>query len=112
MATRLEVGMVVKTNYDTGPYQIRRIIRNCDCPNPIEEINNPSGARKSKRHIHLTCRHVNNPNKRDYAYLNGFDEKTLKSVWGNDRLILCEGGATADPIQLTMELDCEQDDDG
>ncbi|MFA5376717.1 MAG: hypothetical protein WC455_13295 [Dehalococcoidia bacterium] len=111
MVNRLEVGMVVKTNYGTGPYQIVDIIRKCDCPHPVEEINNPSGARRSKRHIHLTCRHTNNPNKRDYSYLNGFDEKTLKSVWNKDRLIICDDIMPSEPIQTSMDMEFKGKDD-
>lgn len=114
MSNRLEVGMIVSTNYGTGPYQIVRIKRNCDCPNYVELINNPSGARRSKRHIHITCRPVNlPPNKRnELSYLNGYDEKTLRNVWNKkDRLIIRDDVKLPKPIQITMDLGCEEEED-
>ena len=84
---RLEVGDIVKTNYGTGPYDISHILRDCTCPKYLDsiEMENPPA---SKPHIHLTCRDPENP--RRLYWLNGYDERTLKSVWSpDDCLIYC-----------------------
>ena len=77
---RLEVGDIIKTNYGTGPYVIKSIMRNCTGPAPLDEINldNPP---ESLPHIHLVLE--------GGFYLSGYDEATLKSVWDHDFLIYC-----------------------
>ena len=87
---RLEIGHTVKTNYNTGPYQIVEIIRDCICPEYLDEDESPSAP-----HMHLTCR---DQDRRGKFYLNGYDENTLKNVWSNDYLIICENSK---PVQMT-----------
>lgn len=114
MERRLEVGMVIHTNYNESClYQIVEIQRDCRCPNYVELINNPSGARKSKPHMHITCRLAKSPEKRDLYHLSGYDEKTLRSVWNKDRIIIVgDIVVPARPIQATLDLKFREEDDG
>jgi hypothetical protein len=75
--------MYVRTNYNTGPYEIVHITRNCTCPEYLDSINmlDPPASRP---HIHLTCCAPGNP--RNMYWLNGYDEETLRSIWSDDRL--------------------------
>lgn len=82
---RLREGMYVRTNYNTGPYQIINILRDCTCPKYLDEIDmdNPPASRP---HIHMTVRKPGDSPRRNPYYLNGYDEETLHSVWSKDRL--------------------------
>jgi hypothetical protein len=66
-------GMMVKTSYGTGPYRIKKIVRNCTCSHILANINmdNPPPL---PPHIHLT---VTNPDGSGEYYLNYYDEETL-----------------------------------
>ena len=87
---RIEIGSIVKTNYSTGPYRVVRIIRGCTCPSFLDKLNSKGPPQKSKPHIHLIVRGMVGHDKRSTFYLNGYDENTLKSVWDDDEIILCE----------------------
>lgn len=91
----LEVGQIIKTNYNTGPYRIKSIHRECTCPECIRSINGDDSP--SLKHIHLIVKDLNG-GRGDY-YLNGYNEETLKSVWSDDYLILCEDDQ---PIQISL----------
>lgn len=60
----LEIGMLIKTNY-SGPYRIKSISRGCGCD------------RYEREHIHLVC---TNPDGTGKFWLNGWDERTLRSL--------------------------------
>ena len=75
----LREGMYVRTSYDTGPYQIITITRNCICPEYLDEIEMDDPP-PSRPHIHMTCIKPGGP-KRNKFYLGGYDEETLESVW-------------------------------
>ena len=95
---RLEVGDIVKTNYGTGPYRILKICRGCTCPSPADELNmiNPPG---SAPHMHLVCARLGDDPHSPKFYLNGFDEKTLKSVWSSDYLQIVKNNRL---VQMTL----------
>lgn len=82
----LREGMYVRTNYNTGPYEIMSILRDCTCPKYLDVIN-MADPPASAPHIHLVVRDPGDTRwKRRASYLNGYNEETLRSVWGKDRL--------------------------
>lgn len=99
---RIEVGQILKTNYGTGPYRVESIVRNCvDCHDPLDFFD--EGA-KLPAHIHMTLRSIGKDhNEGSVAYLNYYDEETLRNVRKNDRdrLILL---ANLEPVQTTLAL--------
>ena len=92
---KLEVGQTIKTNYDTGPYKIVSIERNCRCPGIMDVIND-SGVIESNPHAHLIVRDLKD---KKLGYLNWYDEDTLKSVVNRDRIIMLSNDR---PIQLSL----------
>lgn len=95
--SRYHNGMVVRTSYGTGPYEIIGVMGNCTCPSFLDSLE--YGSRReapppSKPHFHLTCRGLG---AKKY-YLNGYDENG-NNVWSdNDRIIVC----TEETLFLTM----------
>lgn len=81
---RLEIGELVKTSYGTGPFRIDKIERGCHCPRGgYIECPLPSDG-----HMHLVVRYeTRDHNHGRTAYLNGYREEDLKSVWCDDYLI-------------------------
>lgn len=88
---RINVGTIVRTSYNTGPYVVIDITKGCTCSSFMDSINmkNPPNSRP---HYHLVCRSLDKTDRSRY-YLNGYDEN-LNSVWNNDRLIICEEETT------------------
>lgn len=82
---RLHNGMIVRTSYNTGPYEVTSFTDGCTCPSFHDAITLCAEAPLSKPHCHIRCKKVGE--RGDY-YLNGYDEN-FNSVWGNDRLINC-----------------------
>lgn len=83
-------GMVVRTSYGTGPYEITGVIGGCTCPSFLDHLE--YGSRRetpppSKTHFHLTCRGLGD--KQDKYYLNGYDENGNSVYSDNDRIIVC-----------------------
>jgi len=76
---RLRVGMYVRTNYNTGPYEVLEITRGCTCPQYLDTIE-MADPPPSKPHIHLVCCKPGESRRSEY-YLAGYDEETLESVW-------------------------------
>jgi len=76
---RLREGMLVRTSYGSGPYEILSITRGCTCPEYLDtlEMEDPPPA---EPHIHLVCIKPGE-SKRNKFYLSGYDEETLESVW-------------------------------
>lgn len=72
---RLEIGMLIKTNY-SGPYRIKKIIRGCTCQGYIETLSlrDPPLGRP---HIDIVC---TRPDRTGVFYLNRWDEDTLRSL--------------------------------
>ncbi|MFA6171990.1 MAG: hypothetical protein WCW77_00610 [Patescibacteria group bacterium] len=93
---KLEIGQMIKTNYNTGPYEIVKITRNCDCPHIIDVINIIDPP-KSKLHIHLVVREEDGR----LGWLNWFDNETLNSVRPGikDTIILLEN---CKPVQQSI----------
>lgn len=85
---RLHKGMVVTTSYGTGPYRIVEITHGCTCPSFTDAITLCADAPPSKPHVHCMCRKVGE--RTGFYWLNGYDENTLRSVWGDDYLITDE----------------------
>jgi len=93
---RLEVGMVLKTSYGTGPYKLKSITRGCTCPSYLDELDHGDEAEARPPHIYLVLTPVDGHVE---FYLNHYDEQTLRSVINSDHLILC---STPEPIQTTL----------
>lgn len=100
LAMKLYPGHIIKTSYGTGPYLIVKVLRGCTCPEYVASLSYPyGGAPPSPPHIHLTCTYLEGHNKGHEAYLSGYDDHSLKSVWNrNDHLIL----VGSNQIQMTM----------
>lgn len=97
--SRYRVGMRVRTSYNSGPYVIVQVYKGCTCPSFVDSLNLGDKAPKSRPHVHLICKRLDE-NSRDKYYLNGYDEN-LNSVWGNDYLIDLD---EVTPIMLTILL--------
>lgn len=83
-------GMVIRTSYGTGPYEITGVIGNCTCPSFLDSLEYSSSGETpppSKPHFHLTCRGLGD--KRSEYYLNGYDENGNSVYSDNDRIIVC-----------------------
>ena len=83
-------GMVVRTSYGTGPYEITGVISDCTCPSFLDFLEYSSRMDtppSSKTHFHLTCRGLGN--KRGEYYLNGYGENGNSVYSDNDRIIVC-----------------------
>lgn len=83
-------GMVVRTSYGTGPYEITGVVDNCTCPSFLDMLKCSSQMwppTHSEPHCHLTCRSLEN--KRGEYYLNGYDENGNSVYSNNDRIIVC-----------------------
>lgn len=83
-------GMVVRTSYGTGPYEITGVTGNCTCPSFLDSLEYSSRGETpppSKPHFHLTCRCLGD--KRSEYYLNGYDENGNSAYSDNDRIIVC-----------------------
>ena len=86
---RFNIGMVVRTSYGTGPYEITEVTDNCTCPSFLDTLNYGSRMETpppSRPHCHIVCKRLGE--KRDKYYLNGYDENG-NCVWMDDRLIVC-----------------------
>ncbi|KKU88276.1 MAG: hypothetical protein UY18_C0017G0010 [Microgenomates group bacterium GW2011_GWF2_47_9] len=92
---RLEVGQKIKTNYGTEHYVVVGIKRNCTCPHILDEIN-CTGVTESRMHSHLTVRSLKDGK---LGWLNWYDDETLKSIRGRDRILLLTNN---EPLQLSM----------
>lgn len=93
---RLEIGMVVKTSYGTGPYRIDAIHRKCTCC--IDFIDDVDSL---PEHVHLECSYAGtdrNQDGGDYG-LGFYDEQTLRSVRSDDYLEIVPSD---EPIQGTL----------
>jgi hypothetical protein len=100
MWSHLEIGQIIKTSYDTGPYKIKEIVRGCTCTHILDEIE--SKVAPLPPHLHLTLVGVGGDhNDGEVAYLGYYDEQTLQSVWCDDRIILCEN---REPVQQSFVL--------
>lgn len=95
---RLEVGMIIKTSYGTGPYRIKRIVRDCTCVPGLGSIESEGHYAALPPHLHLT---LSMPGAHGPFYLNYHDEGSLQSVRPgcNDQLIICP---TSEPVQTTL----------
>jgi hypothetical protein len=105
MGERLEVGMLIRTNY-SGPYRILEIKRGCTCPSYLDTMNMATPP-SSPEHIHLV---LTNPDGSDKYWLNHFIEETLtsisksycgKNVLDYDRIIIMKDDH---PVQTTLAL--------
>ena len=82
---RYYVGMVVRTSYGTGPYEITSIYGPSTEPGFLATMHGDTTP--SKPHFCFTLKSTN-PRVRGEFYLNGYDENG-NSVWSNDRIIVC-----------------------
>lgn len=103
---RLEPGMIIKTNYGTGPYVIKQITRGCTCAHILSEINMANPACLPP-HLHLTLTDLDGSGK---FYLNYYDEETLLCLgppcWDGsiDEIIILPRNSFPNrlPIQTTL----------
>lgn len=80
----IQVGDIVRTSYGTGPYRVDEIIRGCTCPKFTDELRLGDDAPPSAPHIHLLLADLRRGREHDGpSMLAGYDEDTLKSVWGD-----------------------------
>lgn len=89
---------MLRTNYDTGPYRVLSIERNCTCVEPANWIKNIP----LPPHIHMMLRTMTEDhNKGEIAWLGFYDEQTLRSVLphSKDRIVLLENEV---PVQSTL----------
>jgi hypothetical protein len=80
---KLAVGDLVETSYGSGPYRVEHISGTCACRAFVDELNDNKSPLLLRKHVHITC---SKPGERDNYYLNGYDPKTLRSVWNGDRI--------------------------
>lgn len=96
---RIEIGQNLRTNYETGPYRVVSITRECTCKNPIDFFEEGPDM---PPHIHLSLVGISQDHNRgEKAWLGWYDEETLCSVVPGcgDRIILCENDRS---IQTTL----------
>lgn len=104
---RLEKGMVVRTNYDTGPFRIIGITRECVCPHILDTINRFDSAPPLPAHTHLWLRYITKDhNEGKEAFIGYLDEESLRTYgeggeWSGDEIILCE---SEEPVQNTIPV--------
>lgn len=73
---RLEVGMLIRTNYSRETMRILSIDRDCTCPNYLLSLEyKPAPPRR--RHLNIVC---TKPDGTGRFYLDGWDEQTLLSI--------------------------------
>jgi len=98
---KLQIGGIVRTNYETGPYRITDCFGPCRCPHPVAQINfeNPPA---SEPHYHLTCTSAlersGSARHDTESYLAGY-RLDGTSVWSSDYLIF-EGMARGVTLDL------------
>lgn len=84
----INVGEIVRTSYNTGPYVIKESLGPCTCPSYLDTINTQDPP-YSDIHYHLTVQQVdeNGLEVRDSpSWLNGYREDGT-NVWRDDYLI-------------------------
>jgi hypothetical protein len=87
----IHVGDLIRTNYGTGPFIVCSIVHfACTCPEYSDECEYGDEAPRSRPHLHLKVRR---PDDVKCSWLNGYDPKTLKSVWNEDELIVISRAA-------------------
>ena len=104
MTTRLTQGMLIKTNYGTGPYRIKKIVRGCTCAHYLDQINmdNPPDL---PPHLHLILTSLDGTGE---FYLNYYDEETLISYGpGNydgikNQIIVLPHDGPLKPLQMDL----------
>jgi hypothetical protein len=89
MPPKLNVGDIVTTVRDPGPYRVRDIMRGCTCKKFMSDL-------PIKPHMHITVETLDGVGPH---LLNGFDEETLESVWEDDRLTILPPDA---PVQTSL----------
>lgn len=89
----LAVGITVRTNYDTGPYVVRRITGPCRCPSYVARINGDETP--SEPHYHIAASQAPFTKFAPF-FLNGYREDGT-NVWSDDRLIF-ESAEVAPPV--------------
>lgn len=83
---RVYEGMIIRTSYGTGPYEIVKFKEGCTCPKFLDTLELRGDAPPSRPHYHFMCHKVGE--HKDIYHVNGYDEN-LNSVWDTDRVIVC-----------------------
>lgn len=85
---KIEIGMVVVTNYGTGPYVILHISRPCNCPNYLDTLR-PKPWPESDIHYHFICKKPEDHPRADKYYLGGY-RLDGTNVWDSDFLTVVD----------------------
>lgn len=83
--SRIIEGAIIRTSYDTGPYRVVQVVRDCTCPEYHDELNNGKKAKNREPHMHIVCINAYPEKGRDAhekSYLNGFVEKPDGRITG------------------------------
>jgi hypothetical protein len=100
----LTQGMLIKTNYGTGPYRIKKITRGCTCSHILSQIN-MNEPPNLPPHLHLV---VTSPDGTGEFYLNYYDEQTLISYGPGsydgtkDQIIVVIPDKPLKPLQMDL----------
>jgi hypothetical protein len=105
----IEIGDIVRTSYNTGPYRVVKIDRGCCCPSYFEDMEymGRPGAKPSEPHIHMTLVKTDFPTHRkpseaDCYWINGYAWKggRWRSVWNSRDYLIVEGHAAGAQLEL------------
>ena len=100
---RIEIGQILKTSYDTGPFRVESIVRGCTCSHILDEIESIDHPLPS--HIHMRLKDLSpGHNHGKDAWINYVDEETLQTYtaagkFSGDKLILLEN---IQPVQASF----------
>lgn len=94
---RLEKGMLIKTNYGTGPYRIISVKRGCTCPSYLDSINLRDPPDRPE-HIHIYLEDPDNKRK-SKSFLGGYIEETLTHLDGKDKIEILKSDG---PVQGSL----------
>lgn len=108
--SRIEIGQIIKTNYDTGPYRVVSIVRGCTCPHVLDDMNAKRPHEEPDPlppHAHLYLRGTEDAaphNRGEEAWIGYLDEETLRTYGAGgkltrDRVILLKNPV---PIQTSI----------
>jgi len=86
----IKVGDIIRTNYNTGPYQVVDVKGPFTEPSYQDALNMGEDAPKSPPHFSYTCIKPGTKKRGEFFYLNGYDGVTHKNVWREDRIITQE----------------------
>jgi len=87
----IQRGDIVRTSYDSGPYEVVKISGPCTCPPYLSEIAGESAP--SEPHYHLRCRGLAAHHGKNALYHLGGYRMTgghILNVWNADELFVAQ----------------------